>query len=96
MPIYEFRCASCADFEQVHPIDSVPDESDCPTCGAPARRRMSAPHLSAVGSAAYGLLDRAARSAVEPEVVTSPPSAHRTGRDQRVTANPLHRKLPRP
>jgi putative FmdB family regulatory protein len=96
MPIYEFRCGRCADFEQSHPINSVPEATDCPVCGEPARRVMSAPHLSIAGSAAYRLIDRATRSAVEPEVVAAPPPAPRSGGARRVTTNPLHNKLPRP
>jgi len=96
MPIYEFRCGRCADFEQNHAIAVVPEVTDCPVCGEPARRRMSAPHLSVAGSAAYGLIDRAARSSVEPDVVAAPPPAPRTAGAGRVTTNPLHQKLPRP
>ena len=96
MPIYEFRCGRCVDFEQSHPLDSVPDVTDCPGCGEPARRRMSAPHLSVAGSAAYRLIDRAAQSAVEPEVVAALPPAPRPGSAPRVTTNPLHHTLPRP
>jgi putative FmdB family regulatory protein len=96
MPLYEFRCADCSDFEQTHPIGSVPDSTACPLCGAPARRRMSAPHLSIAGSAAYRMLDSTAKSAVEPNLVSAPPPAPHSGRAQRVSANPLHRKLPRP
>lgn len=96
MPIYEFRCDVCAGFEQIHPMSSAPEVVDCPTCRAPARRLMSAPHLSAAGSAAYGLIDRAARSAVDPAVVDSTHPGQRSGAGRRITANPLHRKLPRP
>jgi putative FmdB family regulatory protein len=96
MPIYEFRCARCADFEQSHPIATVPELTDCPACGEPARRRMSAPHLSAAGSAAYGLVERSARSAVEPDVVAAPAPAPRSVGARRAPPNPLHQKLPRP
>ncbi|TFD84380.1 zinc ribbon domain-containing protein [Cryobacterium lactosi] len=96
MPIYEFRCEICARFEQNHPMDLVPDLVDCPTCLAPARRVMSAPHLSAAGSAAFRLVEKTSRSAAEPEVVQSTHPGRRSGRGTPVTANPLHRKLPRP
>ena len=96
MPIYEFGCGVCARFEQTHPMGSAPETVDCPTCRAPARRLISAPHVSAAGSAAFGLIDRAARSAVEPEVVDSALPGRRRGAGARFTANPLHRKLPRP
>jgi putative FmdB family regulatory protein len=96
MPIYEFRCGQCADFEQSHPLNSVPEVTDCPACGGPARRRMSAPYLSVGGSATYRLLDETARSAVEPEVVAAPPPAPRPVGARRVPINPLHHNLPRP
>lgn len=96
MPIYEFRCDTCAPFEQVHPMGSAPAAVDCPTCRAPARRLMSAPHLSVAGSAAYRLIDGSARSAVEPEVVDAALPGRRPGAASPYTANPLHRKLPRP
>lgn len=96
MPIYEFRCEICARFEQSHPMGLVPDLVDCPTCRAPARRMMSAPHLSAAGSAAFRLVEKTARSASEPEVVESTRPERRSGTGASVTTNPLHRKLPRP
>ncbi|NYF13368.1 putative FmdB family regulatory protein [Pseudoclavibacter sp. JAI123] len=94
MPTYTYRCADSHGFDEVHPMTSVPDASTCPECGGDARRRPAAPHLSAAASSAYGLLDAAARSAHEPQVVSSPPGTPRrpgTG----VTRNPLHAKLPR-
>jgi hypothetical protein len=57
---------------------------------------MTAPRLSKMASAEFGLIDRAARSADAPEVVTGPLPGARTGPKQRYTMNPLHRKLPRP
>jgi len=95
MPIYEYRCTDCTDFEQVHPMGAAPAETPCPTCQAPARRRMSAPALSTAGSAAHRLLDQAARSAHEPQVVTGTAPGQRSG-GRRITTNPLHTKLPRP
>jgi len=77
-------------------MGSAPDTVDCPTCRAPARRLMSAPHLSAAGSAAFGLIDSSARSASEPEVVESALPGRRSGSGAQFTANPLHLKLPRP
>lgn len=96
VPLYEFSCAACPRFEQAHPMGRVPDVVDCPRCHQPARRVMSAPHLSAAGSAAYRLVEASAQSAVEPEVVRSVQPGRRAGPAQPVTTNPLHRKLPRP
>ncbi|MCY7287832.1 MAG: zinc ribbon domain-containing protein, partial [Cryobacterium sp.] len=41
MPIYEFRCADCADFELILPIGTAPDVAACPTCQGDARRRIT-------------------------------------------------------
>jgi putative FmdB family regulatory protein len=95
MPTYEFSCPSCSTFEASYSMAEVPDAMDCPDCGRPARRRMSAPRLSIASSSAYGLIDSAERSADAPSVVSSIPGA-RSGPVQRYTSNPLHRKLPKP
>jgi hypothetical protein len=68
----------------------------CPTCGQAARRKISAPHLSRTGTAAFSLIDSTNRSASEPQVVTGtlPPANPR--KPSPYSSNPLHRKLPRP
>ena len=96
MPIYEFRCADCADFELILPIGTAPDVAACPICQGDARRRITAPHLSRTGSSTYQLIDKANRSAHEPDVVDSTMPGVRTGKTQHYTTNPLHQKLPRP
>lgn|GEM_PF-783413 len=99
VPTYEFSCGSCEPFDAVFPMASVPDAVDCAACGSRAPRRMSSPRLGRTGSAAFGLIDRAARSAHEPEVVSRLPGAGRPARAgrpaPRTTGNPLHLKLPR-
>ncbi|WP_267128456.1 FmdB family zinc ribbon protein [Leucobacter muris] len=73
----------------------VPRETDCRVCGARARRSVTAPHLSRSGTSAFQLMERSAKSASEPEIVSGvPPSASR--RAQSTTRHPLHAKLPRP
>ncbi|WGD36561.1 FmdB family zinc ribbon protein [Lysinibacter sp. HNR] len=101
MPTYEFGCTNGDVFDAVYSMSEVPGDTDCIRCGAPAQRRLSAPHLSASGSAAYQLIDSTQRSAHEPEVVTSSspgrtPHSTSSGRTQRYTHNPAHRGLPRP
>jgi len=96
MPIYEYRCTDCTDFEQVHGMGRAPDVVDCPTCQSPARRQMSAPTLSVAGSAAYRVLEETARSAFEPTVVRSTHPGTPSGAGRQITHNPLHRNLPRP
>ncbi len=42
MPIYEYRCASCArDFELTRPVSQSSDPGPCPTCGKPAEKLIS-------------------------------------------------------
>lgn len=96
MPLYEFRCPDGSTFEASYPMAQVPQAAPCPECGAEAARRVSAPRLSQAGSSAYRLVDAAARSAHEPEVVSTRLPGARKGPVQRYTDNPLHRKLPRP
>lgn len=95
MPNYRYTCAEGCQFDALFAMAEVPAELECRSCGAAARRTITAPYLSAAGSAAYGLIDRAATSAHEPAVVSSLPSRG-PGTAQPVTRNPLHAKLPRP
>ena len=95
MPSYSYRCEEGCRFDALFPMAEVPGETPCRECGAVARRAITAPHLSGTGSAAFRLVDGAARSAHEPAVVGSLPGAG-NARPQRVTRNPLHAKLPRP
>jgi putative FmdB family regulatory protein len=42
MPIYEYRCQSCArDFEMTRPIAQSGEPAPCPTCGKPAQKLVS-------------------------------------------------------
>lgn len=95
MPLYEFRCSDGDNFETSYPMSAVPDQAACPQCGGQARRQMSTPRLSIANSAAFRLIDSTARSAHEPQVVSSgaPGGGHR---GPQYTRNPLHQKLPRP
>ncbi|CAG7599537.1 FmdB family zinc ribbon protein [Leucobacter soli] len=95
MPSYSYRCVEGCRFEAIYPMAEVPQETECRDCGAVARRAITAPHLSVADSSAFRLMDGAARSAHEPEVVTSLPSAAGPARRRSVTHNPLHAKLPR-
>lgn len=94
MPIYEYRCPECGDFEVLLGMGAATRESDCPACGSTARRLMSAPGLSRAGTAAARLIESTEATAAEPDVVTAIPPGSR--RAPRTTANPLHRGLPRP
>lgn len=94
MPLYEFRCACGSDTEQIHAMSAVPASIVCPACEQDsARRIVGSPRLSHAGSSAYRLIDSAARSAHEPDVVGGIPGRRRS---TPVTTHPLHRRLPRP
>lgn len=95
MPNYRYQCSEGCSFDALFSMADVPEETECRSCGATAQRRITAPHLSGTGSAEFGLIDRAAASAHEPQVVGGLP-ARGPGRTQPVTRNPLHAKLPRP
>ncbi|KPN21612.1 MULTISPECIES: FmdB family zinc ribbon protein [Arthrobacter] len=95
MPLYAYRCKDCADFEIQAPMGQVREAVPCPGCGAPARRRFTAPNLSRSSSSAYRLIESTARTASEPAVVSSPGTGRRSS-GTGITRNPLHQKLPRP
>ncbi|MBK0420825.1 zinc ribbon domain-containing protein [Leucobacter sp. CSA2] len=95
MPSYSFRCEAGCRYDAMYSMAEVPKTAECRVCGAEARRAVTAPHLSGAGSSAFKLVDSAARSAHEPQVVGSLPTAGPAKR-QPVTRNPLHAKLPRP
>jgi len=95
VPRYEFRC-ECGDFAATYTMNAVPPSADCPHCGGTARRVYSAPHLGRTGSSEFGLIDRAERSAHEPEVVSGAVPGRRRRPGTPITTNPLHAKLPPP
>ncbi|MGE2713646.1 FmdB family zinc ribbon protein [Mycolicibacterium litorale] len=93
--LYAFRCeAGCGTTQRMYSMNDRPDVVDCPDCGGPARRRMASPNLGGTGGAAMALQDATRATADRPAVVSAPPPA--TARRRPVSANPLHRNLPRP
>lgn len=94
MPLYEYRCPACGEFEILLSMGAAGREAACPVCGTPARRLLSAPGLSRTGTPEARLIERTEATASEPGVVASPPAGPR--RPARHSTNPLHRRLPRP
>ena len=95
MPLYEYRCPAGERTERSYAMHQAPNSIACPECGQPAGKVLGAPRLSVAGTSAYRLMNRAERSAHEPEVVSST----RPGSSRRRTAysaDPRHRRLPRP
>jgi putative FmdB family regulatory protein len=93
MAIYGYRCPHCADIEVAFPIGTAAASVPCPDCGATSVRVFSAPMLARTPAAVSAQVQRAERSAAEPEVVTSLPRRRATGV---VAAHPATRQLPRP
>lgn len=93
MPTYTYRCVTCGDTDRVFPMAEIPPRVRCGTCDAEASRRWTAVATLSGSSPVRSAVEHAARSAVEPAVVSSPPAA---ATSRPVTRNPLHAKLPRP
>ncbi len=69
MPIYEFECLDHGQFELTRPMAQVRDPAECPACGEPGKRLLSAPNVpsgSAVDRRAAGINER---SQHEPRIV---------------------------
>ncbi|WP_248961532.1 FmdB family zinc ribbon protein [Sphaerisporangium perillae] len=93
MAIYAYRCPHCSEIEVNFPIGTAPAAVPCPNCGAASVRVLSAPMLARTPAAMHAQLQRAQRSASEPEVVTSLPRRRGGGA---VAAHPATSRLPRP
>jgi putative FmdB family regulatory protein len=65
VPLYEYRCKSCAhQFEKIQSF-SAPEEKVCPVCGGEVERLLSAPAVQFKGSGWY-VTDYAAKNASKP------------------------------
>jgi putative FmdB family regulatory protein len=72
VPVYEFVCEDCGPFEQRRSVAEAGDPMACPSCGREARRVYSMPNSARMPSALSGAIDRAEKSAYEPEVMRGP------------------------
>ena len=45
MPTYEYECADCGPFAEVHPMAEFDQPQPCPDCNQPAPRLLTAPAL---------------------------------------------------
>ena len=73
MATYAYCCPHCSAIDVTFPIGTAPGAVACPDCGAASVRVFSAPMLARTPAALSAQLQRAERSASEPEVVTSLP-----------------------
>jgi putative FmdB family regulatory protein len=72
MPVYEFVCESCGSFETRRTFEEAGDPIPCPTCGTVARRIYSVPGIIRTPTALSNAINRAEKSAHEPEVAQRP------------------------
>jgi putative FmdB family regulatory protein len=45
MPTYEYECADCGPFSELHPMAEFDRPQPCPDCSLPAPRLLTAPAL---------------------------------------------------
>lgn len=97
MVTYQYQCDEDGTTEVNVPMGSASVTIDCPMCGQAARRLYSSPMISTGGDPRAGrLIEATIATSERPDVVTSIPSSNKPGHQQKVTTNPLHKKLPRP
>lgn len=98
MPLYEVRCEAQHDAELSIPLAAADEPLTCPTCGATARRRISAPRLGRGNDPRARLIESTRASAHAPQVVDAVPPPTRGGSPSgpRTTGDPRHARLPRP
>ena len=69
MPIYEFLCEDCGSFEEQRSFKEAGKAAACPGCGVEARRLYTMPNTNRVPAGLSKAMDRAEKSAHEPETV---------------------------
>jgi putative FmdB family regulatory protein len=80
VPVYEFICEDCGPFEQQRSFAEAGEPMACPSCGCEARRVYSPPNTRKMPAALSGAMDRAEKSAHEPEVVRRPAGGTGSGK----------------
>lgn len=76
MPLYEYRCCHCGDFEALAGLSERGLPRLCPRCGAVATRKISSPHLP---SRQARIFDGEEQSRHEPQLKSKKPAASRGG-----------------
>ena len=52
MPLYEYQCPKCGNFEKIHKFSDAP-LTKCPTCGSDVQKLFSAPAIQFKGTGWY-------------------------------------------
>jgi len=90
MPAYEFLCERCGPFDLLLSLQETHHAATCPACQAEARRVYTPPGLVKTSVPRVRALDRAHKSAYQPEVV----ERQRSPEEKRVLAPTSHRGRP--
>ncbi len=80
MPVYDFVCEDCGSFEQQRSFTEAGNPMTCPSCGRKARRVYSMPNTKRMSNALSGAMNRAEKSAHEPEVARRPVEGKRSSK----------------
>ena len=82
MPLYDYVCESCSEFREWRPMREAGEPAACPTCGNPAPRAVSAPHIATMDTRKRKALGVEERSADQPGVVRRKDVPHMVERDR--------------
>ncbi len=85
MPRYDYSCDECGRFTAWRPMSEYAEPSECPTCGSPAPRAVTAPFIADMNPHTRIAHERNEKSAHEPQVESrrapDRPDADRSGRE---------------
>ena len=70
MPRYDYSCERCGSFEAWRPMSEYSAPSDCPSCGNPSPRKVTAPFIADMNPHTRIAHERNEKSAHEPRVMS--------------------------
>jgi putative FmdB family regulatory protein len=76
MPIYQFWCESCGEFDLLRSFADASEPADCPSCQRTAKLVFSVPNLVRTSPLVRYARSREEKSRHEPEIVSEKPAGH--------------------
>lgn len=70
MPLYDYSCEHCGPFREWQSMSKCTAPSDCPTCGNPGARVVTAPFIADMNPYSRIAHQRNEKSADEPKVMS--------------------------
>ena len=70
MPRYDYSCDECGPFKAWRPMSEYSEPSECPSCGSPAPRAVTAPFIASMNPHSRIAHQRNEKSAHEPQVMS--------------------------